>query len=105
MALLEYLMPQGSRVLNRIFTDELQLFFDSLVDLTEPILQRIDRNKASMGIFDTTVLEAYVTENNLKYTNQKIRQLKAWANSAGFKDFDPYKAAYGVHVHPCLFKP
>ena len=49
-----------------------------------------------MSVFDTTGLEAYVTENNPKYANQKIRQLKAWAKSMGFdKSYDPYKAAYG----------
>ena len=36
------------------FTDAQQLFFDSLVDLTEPILQEIDSDKASMTILDTT---------------------------------------------------
>ena len=74
----------------------MQMFFDSLVDLTEPILQEIDAEKASMSVFDTTGLEAYVTENNPKYANQKIRQLKAWAKTMGFdKSYDPYKAAYG----------
>ena len=49
-----------------------------------------------MSVFDTTGLEAYVTENNPKYANQKIRQLKAWAKTMGFdKSYDPYKAAYG----------
>ena len=90
-------VPDASRItrFKQEFTDELQLFFDSLVDLTEPILQKIDRDKASMAVFDTTGLEAYVMENNPKYANQKIRQLRVWANTMGLKDFDPYKAAYG----------
>ena len=47
-----------------------------------------------MSVFDTTGLEAYVTENNPKYANQKIRQLKACAKTMGFdKSYDPYKAA------------
>ena len=65
-------------------SDDLQMFFDSLVDLTEPILQEIDAEKASMSVFGTTGLEAYVTENNPKYANQKIRQLKSWAKTKGF---------------------
>lgn len=77
------------------FTDDLRLFFDSLVDLTEPILQKIDADKASMSVFDTTGLEAYVAENNPKYANQKIRQLKTWAKVKGLDNYDPYKAAYG----------
>ena len=90
-------VPDASKItrFKQEFTDDLQLFFDHLVDLTEPILQEIDSPKASMCIFDTTGLEAYVTENNPKYANQKIRQLKAWAKSKGLDSCDPYKAAYG----------
>ena len=48
-----------------------------------------------MTIFDSSGIEAFVTENNPKYANRIIRQLKAYAKSLG-KDssFDPYKAAY-----------
>ena len=91
-------VPDASKItrFKQEFIDDLQMFFDSLVDLTEPILQEIDAEKASMSVFDTTGLEAYVTENNPKYANQKIRQLKAWAKAMGFdKSYDPYKAAYG----------
>ena len=91
-------VPDASKItrFKQEFIDDLQMFFDSLVDLTEPVLQEIDAEKASMAVFDTTGLEAYVTENNPKYANQKIRQLKAWAKSMGFdKSYDPYKAAYG----------
>ena len=90
-------VPDASKItrFKQDFKDDLQAFFDSLVDLTEPILQKIDVNKASMSVFDTTGLEAYVTENNPKYANQKNRQLKAWAKSNGLDSYDPYKAAYG----------
>ena len=91
-------VPDASKItrFKQEFIVDLQIFFDSLVDLTEPILQEIDAEKASMSVFDTTGLEAYVTENNPKYANQKIRQLKAWAKTMGFdKSYDPYKAAYG----------
>ena len=70
--------------------------FDHLVDITEPICQRIDSNLASMSIFDTSGIEAWVTENNPKYANRIIKQLKAFAKAHNFdKNFDPYKAAYG----------
>ena len=91
-------VPDASKItrFKQEFIDDLQMFFDSLVDITEPILQEIDAEKASMAVFDTTGLEAYVTENNPKYANQKIRQLKAWSKTMGFdKSYDPYKAAYG----------
>lgn len=40
------------------FLLDLQSLFDHLVDLTEPICQRIDSNLASMTIFDTSGIEA-----------------------------------------------
>lgn len=46
------------------FLLDLQSMFDHLVDLTEPICQRIDKHKASMLLFDTSGIEAWVTENN-----------------------------------------
>lgn len=81
---------------NRIFLDDLQIVFDSLVDVTEPICQAIDSAKADMTIFDSSGIEAFVTENNPKYANRIIKQLKAYAKAQGFdKSYDPYKAAYG----------
>ena len=41
-------------------------------------------------------IEAFVKENNPKYANRIIRQLKAYAKAMNFdKNYDPYKAAYG----------
>lgn len=77
------------------FLMDLQSMFDHLVDLTEPICQRIDKQKASMLLFDTSGVEAWVTENNPKYANRIIRQLKSFKKANGLDDsFDPYKAAY-----------
>lgn len=48
-----------------------------------------------MTIFDSSGIEAFVTENNPKYANRIIKQLKAYAKVKGFdKSYDPYKAAY-----------
>lgn len=48
-----------------------------------------------MPLFDTSSIEAYVTENNPKYANRIIRQLKAYAKANNFDgSYDPYKAAY-----------
>lgn len=78
------------------FLPDLQAMFDRLVDLTEPICQRIDADKASMALFDTSGIEAWVTENNPKYANRIIKQLKAFKKSHNLDDsYDPYKAAYG----------
>jgi hypothetical protein len=50
-----------------------------------------------MTIFDTSDIDAYVTENNPKYADTIIRKLKAWKTAKGLADsFDPYKAAYGL---------
>lgn len=79
------------------FLPDLQMMFDQLVDLTEPICQRIDKFLASISIFDTSGIEAYVTENNPKYANRIIKQLKAFKKAHHLDDsYDPYKAAYGA---------
>ncbi len=78
------------------FLLDLQSMFDHMVDLTEPICQKIDKEKASMLLFDTSGIEAWVTENNPKYANRIIKQLKAFKKANGLDDsYDPYKAAYG----------
>ena len=78
------------------FADDLKVMFDELVDLTEPICQDIDEGLASMSIFDTSGIEAYVRENNPKFIDTLIRGLKSWKKAKGLDDsFDPYKAAYG----------
>lgn len=78
------------------FLPDLQSMFSRLVDLTEPICQKIDKEKASMLLFDTSGIEAWVTENNPKYASHIIRQLKAYKKAKGLDgSYDPYKAAYG----------
>lgn len=78
------------------FTDELKDLFEHLVDLTEPICQAMDHEKASMTIFDTSGIEAFVTENNPKYLNTIIKQLETYKKAKKLDDsYDPHKAAYG----------
>ena len=91
-------VPDASKItrFKQDFIDDLHVMFDNLVDLTEPICQAIDATKASMTIFDSSGIEAFVQENNPKYANQIIRQLKSYAKAMGFDDsYDPYRAAYG----------
>ncbi|MBE5923242.1 MAG: transposase [Lachnospiraceae bacterium] len=92
-------VPDASKItrFKQDFLDDLQMVFDKLVDLTEPICQTIDSSKADMTIFDSSGIEAFVTENNPKYANKIIKQLKVYAKSQGFDNsYDPYKAAYNV---------
>ena len=87
-------IPDASKItrFKQDFLDDLLAVFDNLVDLTEPICQAIDSAKADMTIFDSSGIEAFVTENSPKYANRIIRQLKAYAKSMGFdKNYDPYK--------------
>lgn len=91
-------VPDTSKItrFKQDFLTDLQSLFATLVDVTEPICQDIDKNLASISIFDTSGIEAFVTENNPKFANRIISQLKAYAKAMGFdKSYDPYKAAYG----------
>ena len=51
-------VPDPSRLtrFKQDFKSDLQLFFDHLVEVTEPICQKIDIEKASMVIFDTSMV-------------------------------------------------
>ena len=89
-------VPDASKItrFKQDFIEDLQSVFDHLVDITEPICQDIDGKLASMLLFDTSGIEAYVTENNPKYANRIIKQLKSYAKANNFDDsYDPYKAA------------
>ena len=91
------IVPDASKItrFKQDFISDLQLMFDNLVDLTEPICQKIDIKKASMAIFDTSGIEAWVTENNPKFANKIIKQIKTWQKvNAIDSSVDPYKVAY-----------
>ena len=91
-------VPDASKItrFKQDFLDELQLVFDNPVDLTEPVCQTDDSEKADMTIFDSSGIEAFVTENNPKYANRIIKQLKVYAKTHNFNEsYDLYKAAYG----------
>ena len=63
--------------------------------MAELICHDIDSNLASLLLFDTSGIKAYVTENNPIYTNRIIKQLKAYAKSNNFNSsYNPYKAVY-----------
>lgn len=76
------------------FISEIEAFFNHLVDVTEPLCRKIDSKLASTLVFDTSGIEAYVTENNPKFLNSIIRKLKrVYKNNP---DVDIYKMAYGL---------
>ena len=91
-------VPDASKItrFKQDFLMDLQSVFDHLADITEPICQAIDSEKADMTIFDSSGIEAWVKENNPKFADRIIRKLKSYAKAMNFdKSFDPYKAAYG----------
>lgn len=91
-------VPDASKITSfkQDFLADLQTVFDNLVDITEPICRAIDSAKADMTIFDSSGIEAFVTENNPKYANRIIKQLKAYAKAMNYdNNYAPYKAAYG----------
>lgn len=65
-------IPDTSKItrFKQDFLNDLQLVFDNLVNLMEPVCQAIDFVKADMTIFDSSGIEAFVTENNPKYANR-----------------------------------
>lgn len=78
------------------FCDYLKDMFIALVDVTEPICQAINPTLANMISYDTSIVDAYVTENNAKYINSCIRRLKSYFKAMGIEksDDDIYKLAY-----------
>lgn len=90
-------LPDPSKItrFKQDFVFDLQIVFDRLVDLTEPICQEIDPELASMTIYDSTGIEAFVKENNPKFLNSIIRRMTKFARVKGVdSNFDPHKAAY-----------
>ena len=62
-------VPDASKItrFKQDFLEDIQAVFERLVDLTGPICHAIDSCKADMTIFDSSGIEAWVTENNPKY--------------------------------------
>lgn len=58
------------------FEKDLEIFFHSLVEITEPICNKINSELAKILIVDTTGIEAYVKENNPKLFDNLLRQSK-----------------------------
>lgn len=70
--------------------------FIALVDVTEPICNKINPRLAEMLSYDTSCVESFVTENNPKYLSSTINRLKAYYKFKGIdkSNDDIYKQAY-----------
>ena len=78
------------------FEKDLETFFHSLVELTEPICRQINSELANILIVDTTGIEAYVKENNPKLFDNLLRQSKKLQKS------DPN---FNAHSYTCSKMP
>lgn len=76
------------------YASYLEDLFNHLADVTEPICQKINPTLASTIAYDTSGIEAFVTENNPKFLNSIIKKLKTFYKNN--PDVDVYKMAYGL---------
>ena len=85
-----FLILSSSSGQTKIILDVVNISFYGGSDFVSVIPFFCTTDSARIGI------EAFVTENNPKYANRIIRQLKAYAKANSLdKNYDPYKAAYG----------
>jgi len=74
------------------FSSDINSLFENIVSFTNPVISRISDKLSRTLILDTTGILANVRENNPKFVNSKIKQLKSFHKKD--KDFNPYSAAY-----------
>ena len=74
------------------FVTYIQMVFENLVEITEPICRQIDAKKADYLIYDPTGIEARVAENNPKFLNTKLNQAKKLAKNN--PEMNPHSLAY-----------
>ena len=86
--------PDASKItrFKQDFVAYIQMVFEKLVEITEPICREIDAKKADYLIYDSTGIEAYVAENNPKFLNARLNQAKKLARNN--PDMNPYALAY-----------
>lgn len=97
-------VPDASKItrFKQTFCEDLQVVFDRLVDITEPICQEIAPVLADMTLFDSTSMEAWVRENNPKYLHSMIRSLTAFAKAKGLNEhFEPQVKHPYMNGHFC----
>lgn len=78
------------------FADDIENFFHTMVDLTEPICQILDKEAAKALIIDTTGIEVYVQENNPKFFYSIMKRLETYYKSRGIdcSQMNIYMAAW-----------
>ena len=89
-------VPDASQITRffQNYCEQIAEMFERLVELTEPICREISAKKADYLIFDTTGIEAKVSENNPKFFNTKLNQAKSL--SKGAPAINPYQRVYSL---------
>lgn len=78
------------------FSHEIHLTLDNLVSIINKELESINSDFNDFLITDTTGFEGYVTENNPKYYQTKLRQAKTYGKTDNApKNFNPFAYAHG----------
>ena len=63
------------------FEDDFLMFFNNLVEITEPICRRLSPNLAAILVVDTTGIEGYVKENNPKAFDSVMRNTRKFSKN------------------------
>jgi len=89
-------VPDASKItrFRQEFAGYLEIMFDRLVEVTEPICREMNSKKADYLIYDSTGIEAYVAENNPKFLNGKLLYAKKLAGKN--PDINPHALAYSM---------
>jgi len=89
-------VPDASQITRfcQNFCEHIVTMFEHLVDVTEPICREINAKKADYLIYDTTGIEANVSENNPKFFNTKLKEAKKLAK--GNEGYNPYMGVYSL---------
>jgi len=89
-------VPDASKITHfrQDFVQYIQMVFDNLVEITEPICREIDAKKADYLIYDPTGIEAHVAENNPKFFNTKLNQAQKLSKIN--PELKPHALAYSM---------
>jgi len=89
-------VPDASKItrFRQDFVGYIEMMFNKLVALTEPICREIDAKKADYLIYDPTGISAYVSENNPKFLNARLVQAKKLSKKN--PQLQPHSLAYSL---------
>jgi len=78
----------------KLYCNEFENMFNSLVNITEPICRKMGENFASHIIYDTSGINPYVSENNSRFFNNHLKKVKKQNKDKSKEDI--FKIAYAT---------